>query len=90
MSFQLESKQSAIEWERAYQESQLELEPKSVLTTTEKSVKGRRLTDRDKLLRELVGEQEALFAKINQFTERRDAEKQRVLDSCFEQCKFEF
>ncbi|KAH9397666.1 E3 ubiquitin-protein ligase lrsam1 [Tyrophagus putrescentiae] len=90
-----ESKRNAIEWERAYQEAQIEPSTTEKKTKKEKSSSkkkvaasgghGSRLKNRDRLLDELYGEQEALFAKINLITERKDAEKQRVLDSCIEQ-----
>ena len=47
-----------------------------------------RVTWKDKLLQELHREQDSLFAKINQFNDRKDAEKQRMLDNCIEQCKW--
>lgn len=46
-----------------------------------------RVTCKDKLLHQLHSEQDSLFAKINQFHDRKDAEKQRILDKCIEQCK---
>lgn len=46
-----------------------------------------RVTCKDKLLQALHKEQDSLFAKINQFSDRKDVEKQRMLDNCIEKRK---
>jgi len=79
---QFQTKQNAIEWERNYMNAQLEQQRHDEATEVA------RMTCKDKLLHSLHKEQDSLFAKINQFHDRKDAEKQKMLDNCIEKCKW--